>query len=157
MVMFVAVFVLGVFIVIIVGIGLVAEQRAFQFLVLHHATGGFRQVEQGQWLLELRAGGGDFGFVCVAGGDVLETHQVHRRAFQFQLQGLAVQRRIQASHAMFVGTQAAMLVIVFVGGMGDSQRQHGKRQSEKQTTHDESPKSKMKKMLCNLITQVRRV
>ncbi|MNP68901.1 hypothetical protein D3C76_1649230 [compost metagenome] len=103
-------------------------------------------------MLEQSAGGGDFGFVCVAGGDVLETHQIHGRAFQLQLQGLAVQRRIEASHAMFMGIQAAMLMIVFVGGMGDSQWQHGKRQGEKQTTHGESPKSKMKKMLCNLIT-----
>jgi hypothetical protein len=71
---------------------------------------------------------------------------------QLQRQGLAVERRVQASNAMFVGAQAAMLMIVFVGGMGDSQRQDGKRQSEKQMTHGESPKSKMKKMLCNLIT-----
>ncbi|MCY1173814.1 hypothetical protein D9M73_139920 [compost metagenome] len=144
--------VLGVFIMVIVGIGRVTEQRAFQFLVFHHATGGFRQVEQGQRLFKQSAGRGDFGFVGIAGGDVFEPHQVHGRALQFQRQGLAVQRRVQAPNAMFVGAQAAMLVIVFVGGMGDSQRQHGKRQGEKQTTHGESPKSKMKKLLCNLIT-----
>jgi hypothetical protein len=45
-----------------------------------------------------------------------------------------------------------MVVIMFVGGVGDSQRQQGKRQGEKQVTHGESPKDKMKKMLCNLIT-----
>jgi hypothetical protein len=44
---------------------------------------------------------------------------------------------------------------MFVSGMGDSQRQQGKRQGEKQATHGESPKHKMNKMLCNLITLVR--
>ncbi|MNT87248.1 hypothetical protein D3C72_2276390 [compost metagenome] len=83
---------------------------------------------------------------------MFEAHQVHRRAFQFQLQGLPVQRRVQASDAMFVGTEAAVLVVMFLGGVGDSQRQHGKRQGEKQTAHGESPDSKMKKLLCNLIT-----
>ncbi|MNR05972.1 hypothetical protein D3C85_1220250 [compost metagenome] len=134
--------VLGVFIVIIVGFWFIAEQRAFQFLTRDHATGGFRQVEQGQRFLQLNAGGGDFGFIGIAGGGVFEAHQVHRRAFQLQLQGLAVQRCVQATDAVFMGAEAAVLmgVVMFVGRMGDSQRQQGKRQSEQQTTHGESPK-----------------
>jgi hypothetical protein len=67
---------------------------------------------------------------------------------------LAVQRRVQASDTVLVRAKTAvlMVVIMFVGGVGDSQRQQGKRQGEKQVTHGESPKDKMKKMLCNLIT-----
>jgi hypothetical protein len=45
-----------------------------------------------------------------------------------------------------------MVVIMLLGGMGDGQRQQGKRQSEQQTAHGGSPKSKMKNLLCNLIT-----
>ena len=97
-------------------------------------------------MLKLSSGGGDLGFVGIGGGGVFEAHQVHRRAFQLQLQGLAVQRRVQATDAVLVGAKAAvlMVVIMFVGGMGDSQRQQGKRQGEQQTTHGESPKHKMK-------------
>jgi hypothetical protein len=53
-----------------------------------------------------------------------------------------------------VGAEAAvlMVVIMFVGGMGDSQRQQGKRQGEKQAAHGESPESKVNNLLCNLIT-----
>ncbi|MNR58792.1 hypothetical protein D3C85_1798790 [compost metagenome] len=53
---------------------------------------------------------------------MFETHQVHRRAFQFQLQGLAVQRGVQATNAMFVGAEAAVLMVMFIGGVGDGQR-----------------------------------
>ncbi|MNI60359.1 hypothetical protein D3C73_1155710 [compost metagenome] len=70
---------------------------------------------------------------------MFEPHQVHRRAFQFQLQGLAIERGVQATDAMFVGTEAAvfmvMVVIMFLRCLGDSQRQQGERQSEEQTTH----------------------
>jgi hypothetical protein len=43
-------------------------------------------------------------------------------------------------------------MIMFIASVGDGQRQQGKRQSEKQTAHGRSPKSKMKNLLCNLIT-----
>jgi hypothetical protein len=85
----------------------------------------------------LGAHGGDLGLVGIGGGGVFEAHQVHRRAFQFQLQGLAVEHRVQAADAVFVGAEATvlMVVIMLVSRMGDSQRQQGKRQSEQQTTH----------------------
>jgi hypothetical protein len=51
-----------------------------------------------------------------------------------------------------VGAEAAVLMIMFIASVGDGQRQQGKRQSEKQTAHGGSPKSKMKNLLCNLIT-----
>ncbi len=95
---------------------------------------------------QLRADGSDFGFVGVGGGGVFEAHQVHRRAFQLQLQSLAIQRRVQATDAVFVGAEAAMFIMIVImldRRMGDSQRQQGKRQSEQQTAHDGSPKSKM--------------
>ncbi|MNN86414.1 hypothetical protein D3C81_2038310 [compost metagenome] len=58
-------------------------------------------------------------FVGVAADRVLETHQVHGGAFQLQLQHLAVQRRAQAGHAMLVGAEAAVLVLVLVSlGLG---------------------------------------
>jgi hypothetical protein len=40
---------------------------------------------------------------------------------------------------VFVGAKAFVLMIMFIGSMGHDQRQQGKRQSEKQTAHDESP------------------
>ncbi|MNG16011.1 hypothetical protein D3C84_998810 [compost metagenome] len=55
-----------------------------------------------------------------------------------------------------MGAEAAVLVVMIMimldRRMSDSQWQQGERQSEKQTTHDESPKR-----LCNLITKARRV
>jgi hypothetical protein len=38
---------------------------------------------------------------------------------------------------MFVSTEAAvfMVMVVLIGGVGDGQRQQGKRQNEQQTTH----------------------
>ncbi|MNN73838.1 hypothetical protein D3C81_1899900 [compost metagenome] len=85
---------------------------------------------------------------------MLKAHQVHRRAVQLQLQGQAIQCRVQAPDTVLMGAKAAvlMVVIMFVSGVNASQRQQGKRQSEKQVTHGESPKDKMKEMLCNLIT-----
>jgi hypothetical protein len=55
---------------------------------------------------------------------------------------------------MFVGAKAAvfMVVIMFISGVSEGQRQQGKRQSEQQTTHGGSPESKVNKLLCNLIT-----
>jgi hypothetical protein len=44
----VVMFALGVFVVIVISLWFVAEQRAFQFLTRHFATGGFRQGEQRQ-------------------------------------------------------------------------------------------------------------
>ncbi len=69
---------------------------------------------------------------------MFKTHQIHRRAFQLQLQGLTVERGVQPTHAMFVSAEAAvlMIVIVLINRMGSGQRQQGKRQSEQQTTHD---------------------
>jgi hypothetical protein len=63
---------------------------------------------------------------------VFETQQIHRRAFQFQLQGLTVQRRIQSADAVLVGAEAAVLMLMLMdfGGMGDSQRQQGERQGK---------------------------
>ncbi|MCY1437635.1 hypothetical protein D9M71_538030 [compost metagenome] len=105
-------------------------------------------------MLKASAGRSDLGFVGIGRGDVLEAHQVHRRAFQLQLQGQAIQCRVQAPDTVLMGAKAAvlMVVIMFVSGVNASQRQQGKRQSEKQVTHGESPKDKMKEMLCNLIT-----
>jgi hypothetical protein len=147
--------VLGIFVMIVVRF--VTEEGALQFLGSHSTTGCCRQVEQRQGFFKLTADCGDLGLVSVSGGGMLEPHQIHRRTFQLQLQGLAVQRRVQAPDAVLVGAEAAMLmvVIMFVGGMSDSQRQQGKRQGEKQAAHGESPKDKMKKMLCNLITLMR--
>ena len=130
----------GVIVVIIV-IGIfrcrIAEQRAFQFLVGHYAASGFRQVEQLQRLVQQGAHGGDLGLVGVGGGRVFEAHQVHRRALQFQFQGLPVQRGVQPTNAMLVGAEAAM----FVGfmGLGGNQREQGKRQGEQQVAHGVSP------------------
>jgi hypothetical protein len=85
----------------------------------------------------LGAHGGHLGLVGIGGGGVFEAHQVHRRAFQFQLQGLAVEHRVQAADTVFVGAEATvlMVVVMLVSRVGDSQRQQGKRQSEQQTTH----------------------
>ncbi|CAI8706624.1 hypothetical protein EMIT043CA1_100200 [Pseudomonas brassicacearum] len=132
----------------------IAEQRAFQFLLGHGAFGRSGQVEQRQRLVQLRPYGGDLGLVGIAGGGMFEAHQVHRRAFQFQLQGLAVQGGVQPAHTVFMGAEAAVFVVMIMldRRVSDSQWQQGERQSEKQTTHDESPKR-----LCNLITKVRRV
>jgi len=38
-----------------------------------------------------------------------------------------------------MGSQAGMLMIMLVSGMGDSQWQQGKRQSKQQTAHGEAP------------------
>ena len=133
--------------VIIIGVRFVTEQRAFQRLTGCHAAGSGRQAEQGQGLFQLGPGSGDPGFVGIGGGLVFETHQVHCRALQFQLQCLTVQRRVQAADAMLMGLQAAMLfvmfmvVIMFMGlsGVSIGQRQQGEWQSEQQTTHGDSP------------------
>ncbi|CAN1605045.1 protein of unknown function [Pseudomonas mediterranea] len=149
----------GVFVVVFV-IRFIAEQWAFQFLLGQGALGRGRQVEQRQWLLKLPTGRRDLGLVGIAGGFVFKAHQVHGRAFQLQLQGLAVERCVQSADAVFMGAQAAVLMIVVMvvldRGVSDGQWQQGERQSEKQTTHDESP-DKMNVLLCNLITNLRRV
>jgi hypothetical protein len=61
---------------------------------------------------------------------------------------------VQPAHTVFMGAEAAVFVVMIMldRRVSDSQWQQGERQSEKQTTHDESPKR-----LCNLITKVRRV
>jgi hypothetical protein len=58
-----------------------------------------------------------------------------------------------------VGAEATVLVVVvmFISRMGDSQRQQGKWQGEQQTMHGRNSESKMKNLLCNLITLWRRV
>src|SRR5450830_448931 len=128
-----------VIVVIMLDFGLVAEQRAVEFLGADHATGGLGQVEQGQGGFQLFAHGGDLGFVGGAGGQVFETHQVHRRAVQLKLQGLAVEHRVEAADPVFMGAEAGVLMIMLVSGMGDSQWQQGKRQSKQQTAHGEAP------------------
>src|SRR5450830_1693325 len=128
-----------VIVVIMLDFGLVAEQRAVEFLGADHATGGLGQVEQGQGVFQLFAHGGDLGFVGGAGGQVFETHQVHRRAVQLKLQGLAVEHRVEAADPVFMGAEAGVLMIMLVSGMGDSQWQQGKRQSKQQTAHGEAP------------------
>ena len=135
------VFVVMVMVVVIVGVRFVTEQRAVQLLLAEHAVGGLWQAEQHQRLLQLRPYRGDLGLVCRRAGGVFEAHQVHRRAVQFQLQGLAVQRCVQAADAMLVGAEAGvlMIVVMFFGRLGDGQWQQGKRQSEKQTAHGKSP------------------
>ncbi|MCY1551347.1 hypothetical protein D9M68_876690 [compost metagenome] len=114
---------LAVFMFMALGMRLVAaEQRAFDLLLGHLATGGGGDGEERQGLFQLGAGGGDLGLVGVTLRRVLETHQVHRRAFQFQLQGLVVQHDVQARHAMLVGAEAAMrvmVVVMFLGLGGD--------------------------------------
>ncbi|MCY1370034.1 hypothetical protein D9M69_571040 [compost metagenome] len=72
---------------------------------------------------------------------MLETHQVHRRAFQFQLQGLAVQHGIQARDAMLVGAEAAVPVVIVVVllGLGGGQGQQGEGEGEQQAAHGWSP------------------
>ncbi|MNR33172.1 hypothetical protein D3C85_1508240 [compost metagenome] len=74
---------------------------------------------------------------------MFEADQVHRRAFQFQLQGLVVQHYIEAGNAVLMGGEAAMsvvmIVIVVVVGMSDGQGQQGKRQGKQQTTHGRTP------------------
>ncbi|MNN45040.1 hypothetical protein D3C81_1593560 [compost metagenome] len=87
----------------------------------------------------MRTGCSDFGLVGVRGRNVFETNEVHRRAFQLKLQGLAIECSIQATNAMFMRAEAAVfmvvIVVMLIGSMGDGQRQQGKRQSEQQTTH----------------------
>src|SRR5450830_656243 len=130
-----------VIVVIMLDFGLVAEQRAVEFLGADHATGGLGQVEQGQGVFQLFAHGGDLGFVGGAGGQVFENHQVHRRAVQLKLQGLAIEHRVEAADPVFMGAEAGvlMIMIMLVSGMGDSQWQQGKRQSKQQTAHGEAP------------------
>jgi hypothetical protein len=137
-VMFVTVLVRFIF-VMIVGIRFVAEQRTLEFLTDDFATGSGRQSEQRQRFLQLRTSGGDFSFIGIRGREVFETHEVHRRAFQLQLQGLAVERGVQATDTVLMRAEAAvfMIVVVLIGSMGDGQRQQGKRQSEQQTAHGE--------------------
>ena len=129
----------GVVIVVMLGFRFVTEQRAVEFLAADHTTCGLGQVEQGRWIFQLFAHGGDLGLVGGAGGYMFETHQVHGRAVQFQLQDLAVQHGIQAPDAMFMGAEAAVLVVMVFVSMSDSQWQQGKRQSEQQTAHERAP------------------
>nr|VVN37300.1 hypothetical protein PS652_05195 [Pseudomonas fluorescens] len=128
---------------VIIGCRLVAEQRAFQFLITFAAVGCLGQAEQGQWFFQLCAHSRDLGFVGGAGGRMLEAEQVHRRAVQLQLQGLVVQHHIQARGAVLMGGEAAMgvvmIVVVVFMGMGDGQGQQGKRQGKQQTTHGRTP------------------
>jgi len=129
----------GVVIIVMLGFWFVTEQRAVEFLAADHATCGLGQVEQCRWIFQLLAHGGDLGFVGGAGRYMFEAHQVHGRAVQFQLQGLAVQYGIQAPDAMFMGAEAAVLVVVVFVSMSDSQWQQGKRQSKQQTAHERAP------------------
>ncbi|MCY1218375.1 hypothetical protein D9M72_303210 [compost metagenome] len=64
---------------------------------------------------------------------MLEAHQVHRRAFQFQLKGIAVQRGVQARYAVFVGAEAFVLVFM---GLDSGQGQQGEGQDKQQVTHE---------------------
>ncbi len=114
----------------------VAEQRAFQFHLAGLAvTAG--QGEQADGLLQLTLGRRDLGFVGLALGGMLETDQVHGRAFQLQLQQVAVQCHVQAGDTMFMGTQAVMgvFVMVMLVGLGGDQGQQGEGQGEQQLAH----------------------
>src|SRR5690606_3137664 len=79
------------------------------------------------------AGGGDPGLVGVAPGRGLETDPVHRRAFEPQLQQVALQRCIEAGDAMLMGAQAVVMVIMVMPvfmSLGGDQRQQDEGQGE---------------------------
>jgi hypothetical protein len=68
---------------------------------------------------------------------MLKTHDVHRRAVQFELQRLTYQRHIQPTHAMLMGAEAAvfMVVIMLRGRISQGEWKQGEGQSEQQTAH----------------------
>ncbi|MCY1451287.1 hypothetical protein D9M71_681440 [compost metagenome] len=117
--------------VMLVGIRGVAEQRAVQLDFADAAAGRGGQGDQFQRLAQLRLHLCHAGLVGCAAGRVLEAHQVHRRAFQFEFQGVAVEGRVQLGDAMLVLAEAA--VLVFIVGMGGNQGHQG--QGEQQGAH----------------------
>ena len=118
---------------------LASEQGALQFDLggLAVAAG---QGEQADGLLQLALGGRDLGLVGIAFGCMFEADQVHRRAFELQLQQVAVQRGIEAGDTMLVGSQAVvgMFVVVIMAvlmSLGSDQGQQGEGQGEQQVAH----------------------
>jgi hypothetical protein len=64
---------------------------------------------------------------------MFKPHQVHRRAFQGQLQALAFQRYVQLCGAVLVGGKAGVLIVVLMfvmGGVSGRQGQQGERQGK---------------------------
>ena len=114
------------------------EQRAFQLLLADGASACV-EAEQRQRVLQLAERGSDLGLVGVALGGMFETHQVHRRAFQFQLQGLAIEHHVELGEAMLVGIEAAVclmrVVMGMIGRLDGDQGQQGKRQGEYKAAH----------------------
>ncbi|MCY1450669.1 hypothetical protein D9M71_674950 [compost metagenome] len=133
----IAVLMLMLVLVMLVGIRGIAEQRAVQLDFADVAAGRGGQGDQFQRLAQLCPHLIHARLVGCTAGRVLETHQVHRRAFQFELQAGAVQGCVQLGDAVLVLAEAAVLVfIVGVGGnqghqgQGEQQGTHGKLQSD---------------------------
>jgi len=77
------------------------------------------------------------GLVGIAAGGMLEADQVHCRAIQLQFQGIAIEYRVELGHAMLVGAERAVgvVMIMVIVGMGNGQWQQGEGQGEQQATH----------------------
>ncbi len=89
-------------------------------------------------MLQLLAHRRDLGLVGVAVGGVFEADQVHCRAVQLQLKRVAIEHGVEPGHAMLVGAEGAMgvvVIMVIIVGMGHGQGQQGEGQGEQQATH----------------------
>jgi hypothetical protein len=80
---------------------------------------------------------GYLGLVGIAAGGVFKAHQVHRRAVQAKLEGVAIQYYVEFGHAVFMGAQRGVVVIVImlIVGMRHGQGQQGEGQCKQQTAH----------------------
>lgn len=126
-----------VLIAMVMVMSLAFEQRTFQLGFGQLAACRCWQTKQSIRLLQPLAGVGDLALVRVAARCVLEAHQVHRRATEFDFQHRAIQRSVQLGGAVLVGAEAVMVVVIMLPGGQNETGQQSEGQGKQQTAHNE--------------------